>query len=285
MPRRRGFFGFAFCLALFFAHGALAQSGGNVIKTPPLRESETLPIRIDIHQTAANPPYAGWAGGIVKTHILDASELDLDGIHPLLPARRLTATGPLSFAASVPILSPFGARSQNLQSVPLLLTFIVPDLSGIDVQPSALIPLFDLGLHAKGTDVGQNSDADVSFMFWNVWHTRPGPGSTLVRLDPSDLLWVASNIQDVGQLHTVLSNNAFPAVPLALENANGHWLHIDQPMTFHLFGGQGSQYYAKLVGTSFLGVEHAPEPITGLLVGIGLAALGSGGYLRHRRLA
>ena len=57
-------------LLLFAASPALAQVV--TIKTPPLATSDTTFIPVVVHHPVSNPPWAGWAGGIVKMHLLDA---------------------------------------------------------------------------------------------------------------------------------------------------------------------------------------------------------------------
>src|SRR5262245_66189422 len=75
---------------LFPATAALAQGVSTMIKTPPLQQSDTFTIHISIHNTAPNPPWAGWAGAIMEMHLLDNTELDITAVHAGLPMR---ATG------------------------------------------------------------------------------------------------------------------------------------------------------------------------------------------------
>jgi hypothetical protein len=270
------------CIALgiaLVAPAALAQI--QVIKTPPLAESESIQLSVGTHIPFA-PPWAGYAGAIVKAHLLDNQELDVTSFHPLLPVRTPGGTLP----ASVPVPNPFGPPSANAQSVPISVTYWNPNAqnSGIPVWTSQFIPLATLALHAKNTTPANNSDVDATFMFWNIWHIVAGTqfASQFLRLNPSDRIWVTSNINSVGQIHNALSgfdlNKPTPFSPTA------HWLHILDTVTFHLTGGPGSTFYATFVGTVGLGIEHVPEPASGLLVAGGLLALALGGRARQRRL-
>lgn len=279
-------------LALFLAaSAALAQGVDTEIKTLPLQNSDTFFIPISIHNTAPNPPFAGWAGAIMKLHLLDNTELDVDAFHALLPWRAI-GPGGTTFAGpgpvSVPIASPLGPRSQNVQSAPAYVTFWHPNAqnSGIPVQPSVNLPLATGFFHVKGSSPAGNSDVDATFMFWNIWHILGGgPGSTLLQLDVSDRVWVTSNIQDIGQLQTSQSFFGFqPNHPTPFD-PNAHWLHITNPVTFHLTGFAGSAFYATFLNTATLGVEHVPEPASAALIGLGLVAIAASRAARRQRLA
>jgi hypothetical protein len=274
----------SFALALvLIAPAALAQAQFPVIKTPPLADSDTIVLPVSTHIPFA-PPWAGYAGAIVKAHILDNQELDVATFHAFQPFRTPAIPGPLP--ASVVFTNPFGPPSSNPQSVPFTVTYWNPNAlqSGIPVVTSQFIPLASVGIHAKNTTPANNSDTDLTNMFWNIWHIRAGNGSTLVPLRPSDRLWVTSNIVDVGQLHTPASGFQLPPTGPTPFSPTAHWLHLTQPVTFHLTAGLGSAFYATFVGTVGLGIEHVPEPASGLLVAGGLLALGLGARARQRRL-
>jgi hypothetical protein len=166
--------------------------------------------------------------------------------------------------------------------------------SGINIVPSVNQPIFDMQVHVKNSDPSGNSDVDVTFMFWNIWHVRDGSptqGSTLIPLHASDFVFVPSSIQDPQQLHngepgTVgFSTYRLPTVPAG---ADGHWLHLPAradglDWVFHLDGGPGSQYYATFLNTAHLGIEHVPEPTGIILLGTGLACSVFGTWCRWRR--
>ncbi len=275
---------------LFAATSALAQGVVTEIKTPPLQDSDTFTIHISIHNTAPNPPWAGWAGAIMSGHLLDNTELDVDAFHPVLPMRATGPGGtPFVFPASSFVKSPLGPRSQNVVSVPFTVTFWHPEasMSGIPIQPSVNQPLGTGFFHVKGSSPAGNSDVDATFRFWNIWHVFGNTmGSTLIRLDPSDFVWVPSSFDNQGQLHTAGSLYQFPPPPHPSPfNPNAHWLHISQPATFHVSEFGFSVFYATFLNTATLGVEHVPEPASAALIGLGLVAIAASRTVRRRRLA
>jgi len=281
---------------LFSTTTALAQGVSTMIKTPPLQNSDTFTIHISVHNTAPNPPWAGWAGAIMEMHLLDNSELDIDAIHAGLPMHVGLASipgappGSTVIPASGFLMSPFGPRSQQAQSVPRDLTFwhpAAPD-SGIPIQPSVNQPLGTGYFHVKGSSPAGNSDVDATFRFWNIWHIigGPQPGSTLLQLHASDRVWVTSNFNNAQQLHTTGSFYRFPPAPHPSPfQPNAHWLHITDTVTFHLTGFDQSVFYATKLNTATLGVEHVPEPASAALIGLGLLSLAGSRTVRRRRLA
>ena len=103
-------------------------------------------------------------------------------------------------------------------------------------------------------------------------------------LDPSDRVWGPSNFTDPQQLHTAGSVYRFPTQNPTPFDPNAHWLHITQPVTFHLISNDASVFYATFLNTATLGVEHVPEPASAALIGLGLAALAASRTVRWRRL-
>jgi hypothetical protein len=170
--------------------------------------------------------------------------------------------------------NPFGPRSNNVVSVPREWKQVHPLAyqSGIDVIPSHTYRVADLNLHIKGTNnPAQNSDTDLVVQLWNIWHFRQGYTSIVVPLLPSDRLWVTSNYQFTDQLpHGPASSRIVPpnSIPISEPTPAAHWLHVQQPGAFHMFG---SQFYATLADTITIGIEHIPEPTAIVLSGLGLA--------------
>jgi hypothetical protein len=226
-------------------------------KTPPLQDSDTFPVTLEVHFNAILPPWIGWAGAIMKLHVLDASEVDVDSFTVADPS--LTGVGPFGS-------DPFGPRSGNLESVPLFFTFWHSQAPNSGIQPpvSAWQNLGLAILHAKNTTPANNSDTDLTAMFWNIWHVRPGFGTLSVALRESDYVFQG----DRGQTQV-------PPV--------GQWAHVTASGNVHL-NGVGSTYYATFANTVRIGVEHVPEPASGLLVAGGVLALALGSRARQRRL-
>ncbi len=266
--------------AAVFAQGVITN-----YYTPPMHASDTLFLPIDIHP-AGQPPWAGWAGGRMQMHLAPTGEMDVLGLTPVAsgPGTRMppigmgTPTGPM-----IPL--PFGPLSSPQASVPKFFTAIHPaaQASGINVTPSVNLPLFDLTVHVKNSDPSGNGNTDATFQFWNIWHIRGGPGSTIVQLRPSDYLWVHSSIQDPQQLHTPGSFYQFPTNPATIHDPQGHWLHLFEPANFHLLGGPGSQFYATFLNTALLHIEHVPEPAGIMLLSAGMACTVVGAFMRRRR--
>ncbi len=261
-----------------FAQGVITD-----VKTPPLQASDIFKLPIDFHPGGPSPPWAGWAGSRMKMHIQDAGEMDVVGLTPVASgagSRTPTGTG-LPTGPFIP--SPFGPASNNSQSVAKFFTAWHPlaQASGINIQPSINQPIFDLTVHVKNSDPAGNSDVDATFMFWNIWHIRETPGSTFVTLRPTDYVLVPSFIQDQQQLHVQgQSFYQFPTNPA--HPGTGHWLHLTETAVFHLIGIP-SQFYATFANTAFLGIEHIPEPSSAVLLGLGFACTGLGGWYRRRR--
>jgi hypothetical protein len=299
-----GVFAFA---AWTVAATAIAQPGvTDVIKTRPLRESgvHIQPIGRHFDPTRPEPPPqlpgAGWAGARVKIHVLDPTEVDVVAIVPApLYAIRWNGAPWSPVPPGIypgPIPEPFGPHSNNVASVPIIVTLIHPDarLSGINPPASHVEHLFDLVVHAKNTHPRNNSDIDVTMMFSDIWHTRPRdvPGSTVIRFPNSVRMWTYSVFDNPSiwqQFHIFdppyNSMYRLPEGP-PIDSPEGHWVHLP-PVTFHNFPGiiPGSQFFAYMVTTVIgLGIEHVPEPVSVALVGIGIACTGMAAFSRRRRL-
>ena len=259
--------GFAFLLPSI----VLAQGVETDIKTPPLQNSDEFTIPIAVHNIN---PVSNWAGVLMEVHILDNTEIDIDAIDPAPPM------------LGVPMANPFGPRSNNSQSVAKLFTAWHPNApgSGITIPGSVNQPAFIFDGHVKGSNPAGNSDVDVQLRFWNIRHFGPNNiGSTIITLQPSVQIYVRSSIQDQQQLHQPNSIYHFPNNPPAI--GEGHWLHLYEPATFHLFPGPGSTYIATFLNTATLGIDHVPEPAAGVLMACGGVGLCLAWRARRKRLA
>jgi hypothetical protein len=289
---------------------ALGQTGEiTPIKTPPLRNSDiyTQPINRHFNGTdaPAELPGAGWAGVRVKIHVLDASEVDVDALVPA-PGYLIRypgspdGTGLPPGIYTGPIPDPFGPRSNNVGSVPIIVTMIHPlaQQSGINPPFSHIEPIVNLVLHAKNTSARNNSDIDLTLMFEDIWHTRERtvPGSTQIHFPNSVRKWSFSNVNDdpsSWEPFHITGDPVFdsmyrmPEGP-PLEDPNGHWAHIPGSLVFHNFTGfvPGSDFFAYMAATVLgVGIEHVPEPVSAALLGVGVGCALMGGYSRKRRCA
>ncbi len=244
-------------------------------KTPPMQSSQTINLPISVHFGAPNPAYAGWAGAFMQVHLADPNEVDVVQILP--------AGG--HFGGSGPY--PFGPPSAGAPSAALFFTIWNNNApqSGINVNPSLVVPFGTLALHAKNTTPINNSDFDLTAIVWNIFHLRgPAPGSTLIPLPQSAYVYANPSTNPIPNSFTA---NTLP-VPLAPPAiGSGVWRHQNRVVTKFLHvpsGHPGSFYYAIKAGTVKVGIEHVPEPATGMLLVGGLALLGTSRYLRRRRL-
>jgi hypothetical protein len=272
----------AFAPAAFGDNGGVSNPPGvfTNFKTPPLATSENFILPIDIHHTGPNPGWAGWAGAIMDVHIIDPNEVDIVGITPFGGA---TIDG-------TPIFGPLSAQGTATHTF----TFFNPaaNLSGILVGTSDNNPIFNITIHAKNTTGANNSDFnDIALSFWNIWHVQAGSAfaSHPVVLKASDRIWVRSTITTTDDFFHIatgpeVSMYVFPSGPPATDDPNAHWFHLVNTVTFHLTTGPGSTIYATKLLPANIGIEHVPEPATGLLVGAGLVMVAlSRRYAARRR--
>jgi hypothetical protein len=269
--------------ALWVPVGSLADTVGvgtpsglvSDFKTPPLQTSQTINLPLGIHFSAPNPGYAGWAGAYVQIHLADPSEVDFVQLAPV--AGHFGGSG----------LYPFGPPSGGSNSAAQFFTLwnsAAPG-SGLNVNPSLVVPVGSLLLHAKNTTPINNSDFDLTAVVWNIFHLRgPAPGSTLIPLPNSAYVYANPSTNPVPNSFTGFTLPV-PASPAPI--GSGVWVHQNRLQSKFLHvptGHPGSLYYALKVGTVKVGIEHVPEPATALLLGAGFALLGASRYLRRQRL-
>jgi hypothetical protein len=181
-------------------------------------------------------------------------------------------------------------------SVPLIVTMIHPQAnqSGINPPASHIEDIMNVVFHAKNTNLGGNSDIDVTFMFSDVWHTRDRTvGSSLIHFQDSVRKWSFSNVNDDPgswqpfhiQTGQYASFYHMPEGP-PISDPGGHWAHIPGSLVFHNFTGflPGSDFFAYMAATVLgLGIEHVPEPVSVALLGMGVACASMGVFSRRRR--
>ena len=305
--------------------GVVSPSGQGVItnyKTPRSSAGDMLSIPIDVHNPGPGT-LTNWAGVLAKIHVRDATEVDVTAVKlapgnvfPIGPPGAPFSMGPLA-------ASPFGPPSMNAQSVPIVFTALNTAWfrSGITLPTSANYPVVDLDLVVKNSDVGGNSDTDITVMFADIVH-NPGfsvrvtgtGGGTIIPYGSTTFLWdqslnvfVQSNIQGQQDMHiqpgqgTPLGGvESMYQFPEPAEPQTGHWIHIEEPILWHVITGQitlppwtttttfffgGSSLVAlPFAATAFIGIEHIPEPTAPLLLAFGVASLVIGFRSRRRRL-
>jgi len=286
-------------------HDPTYPHGEIKVKSPRLQSSDKWSLDVHLHQSPRGPlPGLGWAGIRATFHNLDPTEVDIDFIYPLLGPgvigqyRYHLRALPNEFLP-IPIgpggldylEEPFGRRSNNRASVPVAVSFLWPFLyetpSGYNLTASEVRPMFRIELHAKNTNLGQNSDADVSIKLSDIWHMR-GPlfpnGSTLFELPKSYHLWVNANINNSQQLHfdgisvqtlPYASKYRLPHGAPPLVNNEGRWLHLQTTREFHRFGNTGNSVYIAnpMMVTLMIGIEHVPESTSVVLASMGVGFL------------
>ncbi|MEX0613084.1 MAG: PEP-CTERM sorting domain-containing protein [Pirellulales bacterium] len=299
-----------FALAAWMVAATVYGQTGDIIpiKTPPLRDSDiyTFPIsrHFDPNRPPGEPPPelpgAGWAGARVKIHVQDPTEVDIDALvaAPGYLIRYPGSPHPVGPPAGIyPVVpDPFGPRSNNVGSVPLIVTLIHPfaNQSGINPPASHVEDLMNVVLHAKNTNLRGNSDIDVTFMFSDVWHTRSDPGSHIIHFPESVRIWSHSNVNDDPssweQFHITPSQDpqyaSFYRIPEGppIDVPDGHWVHIPFSLNFHTYPSPGSNFFAYMAATVLgVGIEHVPEPVSVALLGMGVACASIGAYSRRRR--
>jgi hypothetical protein len=233
------------------------------IKTPLMADSDVTTVTLGVHLPVAVP---NWAGALFSVHVGDPTEVDVDTVGACGPNIMPTA-----------IASPFGPRSENVGSQAMMFTawHMQASASGMSLPASQVQTFANMCLHAKNTDPIYNSDVDLTVVGWNIRHLFPGPGSTNLTLKPSDWVYGTPNWDPIEM-------SEFPTDPP--EPGQGVWYHLNAEKIFHLPGGIGSAFYATLAGTATIGIEHIPEPASGLMVLGGIAGLIMGHRARRRRV-
>jgi hypothetical protein len=230
-----------------------------LFKTSPMAESETLYFTWGIHSSYGP---SNWAGVRFKSHLLDSTEMDLVGI-TVFPGLlgQATLVGPT-------------ANSSGVQATWWHANALD---SGTAFPTSQVVTFGAWTIEARNTTVAGNSDIDASIAASSILHVVPG---SYVYLAESNYVWATSNFDPT-------PSEPFPENPPFPGDVNGHWVHLGFTVTYLVPSALGSNFYAvPLANQGFIGIEHIPEPATGLLLlVVGCGALIPGRRARRRRLS
>jgi hypothetical protein len=230
----------------------------------PMNSSDVATVPIAIHNNFGIP---NWAGYIVRVHITDGLEVNLNpsnlvglGGHLPKPTLYLPASTQASMATAGTAWHPAATQS------------------GVNLPSSSIVRVLNLSLHAsdKGGDWSLNSSPDVTVQAWNIKHLMPALPSDWLTLKISDFVWAPSNWDPIpGQVEL-----PYPNEP----GATGyHWWHMPFTTQIHFTRTtQGSNFIATLAGTCLIDV---PEPTSGLMALGGIFSILMAFKARRRRLA
>ncbi len=234
-------------------------------KTPPMSGSQTFTIQWAVHVKFQDPH---WAGVRFTAHVLDAGEMDLNSIN-VLPGLLAGSTIPAGPGSTTTIGGTWWHPAA---------------MSSGTYAASQVIPFGTWTIHVNGSSPGQNSDTDATAAGSSIFHlgsTQHLPGSTMIHAEDVDYVWATSGF-------TPTESEPFPQNPPHPDNSLGEWKPVpDVPtsVSFHVTPLMASGFYSKRLGGAGLGIEHVPEPGTGLalLVGGGIAVLGTRRARRRRQ--
>lgn len=229
----------------------------DLFKTPLMEASDNLTIQWVVHTKGGEKKH--WAGVRFRSHVIDSSEVDLNGIviYPGLLGQQ-TISGP-----------PGG-------STHVTATYWDPNAmgSGITMASSAMFNFGRWTIHAKGSDPAGNSDADLGAAGSSIFHVGSTP---VVPLTESNYVWATSSFEPV-------PGEPFPEDAPYPGEPSGHWVHVGFTTTWPV-PGWSSGFYSKPLGGAFVGIDHVPEASTGLtLLAGGCVALLGRRRARRRRL-
>ena len=245
---------------------------GVVHETPLLKKSDVVRYPIEVHYPepigGSNDQF-GFAGYLVRAHILDGSEVNHDP-SPFVPTPVLA--GHIDRQGVYPGLNIPNSRGASSSRTGAI--WIPTDLaqeSGIELQASFQGPVIDLLIHAKNTNLPNDGQPDIELQVFNIRHAR-FQGS----VDAVTSNWVF--IPDAS-----LASGSMPdPLPSALQpNVNpstGHWVHVSESKVFEILP---SAFIATLAGTALVDIRHIPEPASGLMIIGGVSAIVLG--LRSRK--
>jgi hypothetical protein len=225
-------------------------------KTPPLSSTDTLAVPLGYHATSVLP---GWSGAVFNV-MWDTTEVSFAGIAP---------SGIVSQATNLTTFTTTGGMGFGI------FNFWTPNAfqSGTTVLPSVANPFGSLLFHVTGTTPANNSDTDIFFgSFVFAQHTPEGQGIGPYLFNAFHLTATTTVVAQTSDwIYINTSGDFFQPPPMPGEGA---WAHFAATFTFTLFRSNFVGSTAFLTAGGGIGVEHVPEPTTGvaLLLG-GVAAL------------
>jgi hypothetical protein len=237
--------------ALADSSGPIAGYTGNFfedVKGPPLAESEIGTTQWGMHVTFAFTNYAGFLFDLTY----DSHEVSSLSVTPAGPHVGIEVPDTLGIHPGWEFP---GSLTSTLTYVPLAV-WVDPALameSGISVNSSSLVPLFNVDYHAKNTTPANNSDIDVTVSAWQILHIV---NSGTYFVSASD--WA----------YKTEAGLEYEMVP-----GQGRWFHVEQSGTTFIPASAFVATNAFIQNTGGYGIEHVPEPGAIAMVVLGLAGL------------
>lgn len=222
-------------------------------KTPPLVSTQPFAVPMSYHSTFA---YSNWAGVVIDINI-DPNPKEAQFVGALgAPGFFPTLYGMPTGSGSAAVVTFWHSQWQQ---------------SGISNGPaSSPFPVGDFLFHATHTDPIYNSDIDITFSAWNIWHVTALQSSTSFAVPTSIWLYVP-----IGAPAGAWGQ--YPVYP-----GEGVWAHVTESFTAHVMASALWATNAFISGQGGVGVEHLPEPASAVIL---MGGLGSLWMARRRRQA
>jgi hypothetical protein len=212
----------------------------------------------------------GFAGYLVRVHILDGSEVNHDP-SPFVPIKGFGA-GHIDLQGIYPGLNiPNSRKASSSRTGAIWLPDDVAGQSGVALPASFQADVIDFLIHAKNTDMPNDRTPDIELQVYNIRHAKTkGPVDVLT----SSWVFVPDASLQSGNVPDPLPSALQPKV----HPSTGHWVHLSESKVFDI---GPSAYIATLAGTALVDIRHIPEPASGLMIIGGISAIVLG--LRSRK--
>jgi hypothetical protein len=226
------------------------------VKSPPLQYSDAFHTTWALHVSDTQWHYAGFLFDLTY----DGEELSFLSLHEVSPHTAIEYDGG-GLGSGVTFQ---GSQNSLQERGPIAVWINTEDAmnSGICVETSQLVGLFQIVGHAKNTTAANNSDIDIWADGWVIKH----------KSDTVYSFYVPSSVY----IYVTDSADGWETVP-----GQGMWLHVDTGFTTTIPASAFIAYKSVCNAAGF-GIEHVPEPasIVMLLSGAGVALAGR---VRRRR--